>query len=450
MIIACVEDDPVYAKFLEYTMGKDDENSVRMYKSGKEFITEIDADVDLLTLDYQLPDMTCEELIKKVQRKNPDLNVVVISAQEDVSTAVELLKEDGVYDYIVKNEETRGRLNLALRHIRETRELRKEVKTLRKEIQHKFNFKNLIGHSAPMRSIYGLLEKAALTNITVSLSGETGTGKELAARAIHFNSKVKSGPFIPVNLSAIPPSLIESELFGYEKGAFTGADSRRLGKFEEANGGTIFLDEIAELDTNLQSKILRVLQEKEIIRLGGSESIKVDFRLIIATHKNLAAAVNQGSFREDLYYRLLGLPIEMPALNTRGADIILLADHFIKSFCQENSLGMKKLDSATREKLLDYSWPGNVRELKAVVELACVLSRGEAIEVGDIVFNPSRANGNLLMKEKTLKEYISEIVTHFLRKNDFNVVATAKKLDVGKSTLYRMIKAGDIKVDKNG
>lgn len=288
------------------------------------------------------------------------------------------------------------------------------------------------------------MDKAAKTNITVSVTGETGTGKELVAKAIHYNSTKKKMPYVAVNVAAIPKELIESELFGHEKGAFTGAVARRLGKFEEAHKGTIFLDEIGELDISLQAKLLRVLQEKEITRVGGNTIVPIDTRIIVATHKNLAEEVQKGNFREDLYYRLLGLPINLPPLRDRGGDILVLAKHFLEEFSKENELGKKTLSPGAQEKLLSYSFPGNVRELKAMVELAAVLSDEDQVQEYDINFNATHASRDFLSQERPLKEYTREIIQYYLDKYDSNVLLVASKLDVGKSTIYRMIQSQEL------
>ena len=256
--------------------------------------------------------MTGEQLYKKVRAINPSVPVIIISSQENVAVAVNLLKI-GVTDYLVKDDTTKDLLWNSIIRIRENQNLKQEVENLREELGHKFSFeKTLVGQSNALKKIFGLMEKATKTNINVSVCGETGTGKEVVAKAIHYNGDRKRKPFVPVNMAAIPKELIESELFGYEKGAFTGAITRKIGKFEEANGGTIFLDEIAELDLSVQSKLLRVLQEREVVRVGGNEKIKLDIHLIVATHKNLLEEVKTGNFREDLYYRIVGLEIELP------------------------------------------------------------------------------------------------------------------------------------------
>lgn len=261
----------------------------------------------------------------------------------------------------------------------------------------------------------------------------------MVAKAIHYNSPRKKKPLVAVNVSAIPNELIESELFGHEKGAFTGANARRIGKFEEANNWTIFLDEIGEMDINMQAKLLRVLQEREVTRVGGNTSVKVDVRVIVATHRNLAEEVKKGNFREDLFYRLLGFPIELPPLRERDNDVLLLAKFFLDDFTKENKLGKITFSAEAKEKLKKYPFPGNVRELKAVMDLAAVMSSDGIIQDEDISFRASNAVSDFLTEEMTLKEYINRIIKSFLKRYDNNVLKVADKLDIGKSTIYRMI-----------
>ena len=290
-----------------------------------------------------------------------------------------------------------------------------------------------------MIQVYQLMQKALTTKISVSITGETGTGKELVAKAIHFNSPRKKCPFVAINVSAVPAELIVSEMFGFEKGAFTGAGGRRIGKFEEANGGTLFLDEIGDMDVNMQTKLLRVIQEEEFTRIGSNKVIKTNCRIMVATHKNLATEVKNGNFREDLYYRLLGLPIELPPLRQREQDIIYLSKFFIKQFCKENEMPKKELTPKAIKKLKSYQFPGNVRELKAIIELALVLSTEEQITEEDISFNSSVGLDDLFNKEMTLKEYNTKIVEYYLKKNNDDIKVVAQKLDIGKSTIYRMM-----------
>ncbi|MCJ7936264.1 MAG: sigma-54 dependent transcriptional regulator [Chryseobacterium sp.] len=298
----------------------------------------------------------------------------------------------------------------------------------------------MIGQSDAIKEVFKKISKAVKTNINISITGETGTGKEVVAKTIHYNSDRKNKPFVAINMAAIPKDLIESEFFGHEKGAFTGATARNTGKFEQADGGTIFLDEIAELDINLQSKLLRALQEREVTRIGGTQKIKFDARLIIATHKNLAEEVKKGNFREDLYYRIVGLPIELPPLRERDQDILVLAKHFIKLFAKENNMEAPVLSSEAINKLMKYPFPGNVRELKSVVDLACVMTDHDEIQADDIHFNPIGNKEDLFISAgKTLKQFTTEIILYHLKKNNNDIMKTAQILDIGKSTIYNLL-----------
>ena len=399
---------------------------------------------DIITLDYSLPDMTGMDVLTKITDFNPELPVVIISGQENINTAVELLKH-GARDYIMKNDDIKTRIWNTVKIFKENLNLRDEIKSLREEIGKKYEFtKSIVGNSAPIKQIFGLMEKAVKTNITVSISGETGTGKEVVAKAIHYNSSRNKKPFVIINVSAVPEDLIESEMFGHEKGAFTGASSTRIGKFEEANLGTLFLDEIGEMSLNMQAKLLRAIQEREFTRVGGNTVIKSDVRIIVATNRNLMDEVKKGNFREDLYYRLLGLPIELPPLRDRGSDILLLAKHFMDAFCTENAMEKLNLSKTAQEKLLKYPYPGNVRELKAIVELSAVMANSSSIQPDDINFQGSSSLNDLMMQELSLVEYNKKIIKSFLKKYDDNILLVAKKLDIGKSTIYRMRKNGEL------
>ncbi len=442
--IFVVEDDPLYGEMLKYHLSLNPDNEVLKFETGAECVKNLHQGPSLISLDYSLPDMSGFEVIKKVKEYNADIPIVVVSGQEDVATAVRLLK-DGAYDYFVKDEDTKERLWNTIKNIKERNELKEEINVLKEEIGKKYEFKKIIrGNSPAIQQIFRLIEKATLTNITVSIYGETGTGKELVAKAIHYNSVRSKYSFVPINVTAIPSELIESEFFGHEKGAFTGANSRKIGKFEVANKGTIFLDEIGEMDMNMQAKLLRVIQEKELTRVGGTSSIKFDARVVVATYRNLAKEVQKGNFREDLYYRLLGLPIEIPPLRYRGNDILILAKFFVDDFCKENNLPKLEISSKAQEKLLKYTFPGNVRELKAVMELSCVMTNSNQIEEDHITYNSTNAKSDFLLDEDTLQGYVRKIVKYYLQKYNNNVMVVAKKLDIGKSTIYRMIKNNEI------
>ncbi|HNT49797.1 MAG TPA: sigma-54 dependent transcriptional regulator [Cyclobacteriaceae bacterium] len=438
--IFVVEDDPAYTKFLMYVLSLNPDFEPEFFTSGKDCLAHLHKKPSVITLDYSLPDMEGEKVLKSIREFDPNISVIIVSAQEKIGTAVELLKA-GAFDYISKDEDAKDRILNSIKNARNKTSLIKEIDRLKHEITIKYDFeKSILGTSPAIKKIFDLIEKAVKTQITVSITGETGTGKELIAKAIHYNSKRKNKSLVAVNVAAIPKELIESELFGHEKGAFTGAASRRIGKFEEAEGGTIFLDEIGEMDLGLQSKLLRVLQEKELTRIGGNQVIKLDVRVIVATHRNLLEEVRAGRFREDLYYRLLGLPIHLPALRERGQDILLLARYFLDQFAQENDLKKIKLSVQAQDKLLQYPFPGNVRELKSVIELAAVMATENEIQEKDITFTTPLNDDSVILKEMTLQEYTYRIIRNYLNKYNNNVLEVARKLDIGKSSIYRYLK----------
>lgn len=438
--IYVIEDDPWYNKLLVHELSLNPDYVVKSFFSAKDLLAHLEDAPDVITLDYRLPDGKGEDVLQKIKNHNAGIEVIVISEQENIETAVELLRL-GAYDYIVKQKDIREKLLNTVNNIRKNSQLKKRIDNLEKEVQKKYDFQSTIaGESAAIKHIFGLIEKAVTTDITVTISGETGTGKELVAKAIHYNSKRKNGPFVAVNVAAIPSELIESELFGHEKGSFTGAIARRTGKFEEAQGGTLFLDEIGEMDFSFQAKLLRTLQEKEFTRVGSNTIIKTDCRIIVATNRNLKEEVKNGKFREDLYYRVFGLPIELPPLREREKDVLILSKYFIDLFCKENNLPLKKITEDGLKKLLSYNFPGNVRELKAVVELAVVMSNGNDITANDITLSTSDALPEVMTEEMTLREYDLRIVNMYLKKYDNNIKLVAEKLGIGQSTIYRMLK----------
>ncbi|MGK7393133.1 MAG: sigma-54-dependent transcriptional regulator [Candidatus Cyclobacteriaceae bacterium M3_2C_046] len=446
-VIFIVEDDPWYGELLKYHLSLNEDYEVNLFRSGEECLNKLFQKPDVVVMDFGLPDITGDRLLAQVKAYDNTIPVVVISGQEEVAVAVNLLKS-GANDYIVKDDNAKELLWNAIVKIKENQALKQEVEVLKEQLEQKFDFgKTIIGQSPAITNTFKLIAKAVNNNINVSITGETGTGKEVVAKAIHYNSFNKKKPFVAVNMAAIPRDLIESELFGYEKGAFTGAMGRKTGKFEEANDGTLFLDEIAELDLNLQSKILRVLQERELERLGGNQPISLSFRLITATHKDLVKEVKRGNFREDLYYRIMGLPIHLPPLRDRGNDVLILAKYFADEFARNNQQKKYNFRQSAKDKLLTYSFPGNIRELKAVIDLACVMCDENEIQADDITFtdiNDSGLNHGIAETEKTLKEYTADIIGMFLKKYKYDVLEVANRLNIGKSTIYNMLKSGEI------
>jgi DNA-binding NtrC family response regulator len=403
-----------------------------------------------LILDGDGPEGLPRRLVRKLRERMPDANCFVLASEPDAEME-EDLQSQGINHYLRKDLGSPERIWEALATAR-------QPTTVASAAPHapEAPAGMLLGQHASMQQVRELIAKAARTTITVSVSGETGTGKELVAQAIHAQSGRAGQPFVALNMAAIPRELLESELFGHEKGAFTGASARRIGRFEEATGGTLFLDEIADLELVLQAKLLRVLQERAVTRVGGTQPVPFDVRLVVATHRNLAAEVEAGRFREDLYYRLLGLPIELPPLRNRGTDILLLAQEFARSFSQLNKLPIRAFSAEARQRLLGYAYPGNVRELKAVVELAAVLADGEQIETSDIPFRSAPAarmadsaatgGSRATLTFPSLREQTIAIMQDSLSALNGDVVAAANRLRVGRSTLYRLIQSGHLQL----
>lgn len=446
--IFIVEDNAWYGELLEYKLAQNPEYTLRRFTTAQACLENLSERPDIITLDYSLPDGKGDQVLQQIKERLPEVAVIVISGQEDVRTAIGLLRQ-GAYDYLVKDEETADRLWNTVGNIRKQLALRQENTRLKEQIGRKFDPQRaILGNSPQIQQLYTLIDKAARTNITVSISGETGTGKELVAKAIHFRSERRDAAFVAVNVAAIPRDLLESELFGHEKGAFTGAVGRRVGRFEEAHKGTLFLDEISELDLSLQAKLLRVLQEREVVRLGGNARIPFDARLMVATHRDLGQEVKEGRFREDLYYRLLGLPILLPPLRERGQDVLLLADAFLQDFCIQNSMATCTLSEAARQKLLHYAFPGNVRELKAVVELAAVLAENDTIQPTDLPLRHPQAPtaDTATVGNESLRTQTASIVQRYLDAHNGNILQVAAKLQIGKSTIYRMVQNNEIRI----
>jgi DNA-binding NtrC family response regulator len=443
--IFVIEDNEWYGELLVHRLSQNPNHSVFRFTTARACLEQLGEQPDFITLDYSLPDAKGEEVLRQIRERVPGTEVIVISGQEDVRTAVNMLQQ-GAYDYLVKDENTLDRLWNIVSKVEQQARLRRENSQLRQQIGARYSAKQaILGEHPLIQTVHTLIAKAARTAITVSVSGETGTGKELVAKAIHFQSSRAAQPFVAVNMAAIPRELLESELFGHEKGAFTGAVARRMGRLEEANGGTLFLDEIADLDLSLQAKLLRVLQEREVTRVGGSQATPFDVRLIVATHHDLLAEVQAGRFREDLYYRLLGLPIALPPLRQRGTDVLLLAESFVRDFCALNNLPLRQLTEGACERLRTHSFPGNVRELKAVVELATVLADGEQIRAEDLPLRsgkPTLGPGSQL----SLRDQTTAIVQNCLDEMNGDVLAVAARLRIGKSTIYRMIQQQELHI----
>jgi two-component system response regulator PilR (NtrC family) len=349
-------------------------------KSGEEALLALDREpIDLVLLDVMLPGLSGIEVLRQIRQRDPDQVVIVITAYSSIEGAIEAMRE-GAFHYIpkpFKNEE----VLLTVRKALEQRRLTRENRQLREQLGRKFGLDNIIGKSQAMQQVFELIRLAAPSKSNILILGESGTGKELVAKAIHQHSRRSTGPFVTVNSGSMPPDLLESTLFGHVKGAFTGAIAAKKGLFEVADGGSIFFDEIGNIPLETQAKLLRVIQEKEFMRLGGVDTIRVDVRIIAATNAHLENLVQQGAFREDLYYRLNVITIHLPPLRKRPEDIPLLARHFLRTYAEENGKPIRDITAAAMERLMDYRWPGNVRELENAVERAVVLSTAEELDV---------------------------------------------------------------------
>jgi two-component system nitrogen regulation response regulator NtrX len=399
--------------------------------------------IQVVFLDVVLPTEDGLSVLKKLKEKYPEIEVVMISGNATLSMAVEATRE-GAYDFLEKPLQ-KDKILLTLNHIIEKRKLSSEFESLKREVFHEYE---MIGESGALSEVKKLIGRVADSDTKVLITGESGTGKELVAWAIHHQSPRRDKPFVKMNCAAIPEDLTESELFGYEKGAFTGASQKKEGKFHQANDGTLFLDEIGDMSLKVQTKVLRVLQDNEFERVGGKTSVKVDVRVIAATNRNLSDMVNQGGFREDLFFRLNVIPIHLPALRVRNGDIPILINHFLKQFCQKNNRRMPVVATEAMHVFSNYDWPGNIRELKNVVERLVIMAEGIQIELNDIpdyILKPSIKLPKSEKGIKTLKEFRqgleSEYIKHCLNISGGNVSRAAEMLGVERTNLHKKIKA---------
>ncbi len=383
--IFVVDDDQFLGSLIKKAVEKLDTVDVTHFLSPEECLKNLHQNPDIVTIDYLMPGMNGLELMEKIKNYNDNIHCVLVSGQEKLDVVVETYKK-GAEDYIIKNENAIINIENSVRNLCKNVNLRLENEKLKDQIIDRNRYTNILGNSSAVLRVLKLIQKVEKSNIMVLVTGQSGTGKELVSRAIHYNSPRARKPFVTVNMGAIPEDLIESELFGHEKGAFTDARDRRIGKFEEANEGTIFLDEIGEMDSILQTKLLRVLQEKEVTRIGSNKAIKLDVRVIAATNRNLALEVKEGRFREDLFYRLQGFLIHLPPLFERGDDVIMLSKSFLHDFCKENRIQPVTISKEAVHAMMQYNWPGNVRELKAVIERAAILAENGTILAEDLVF----------------------------------------------------------------
>ena len=417
--------------------------SVEVAQNGVEALEKIEKDVfDLVLTDLKMPEMDGLELLKTIKGTRPEILVILMTAYGTIETAVEAMRI-GANDYITKPVD----LNDLLIHISRTQKenlLLTENRLLRMELKKKFEFSNIIGKSKKMQEIFSLIEKVALGNSTVIVYGGSGTGKELVAKAIHYNSPRADRPFIPFNCGAIPETLVESELFGHTKGAFTGAVQAKKGLFEEADGGTLFLDEISTILPSVQVKLLRVLQEKEVMKVGSTERTKIDVRMIAATNENLEANMKNGKFREDLFYRLHVFPIFLPDLKDRKEDIPLLAYHFLDVYSKEAKKEIKGISKEAMKLLLEYHWPGNVRELENVIERAVIMTDQDYLVANDLPKDLAEGFSEMIKRgvkdRRSLGDIKSEYIKEILKEAGGNKRIASEILKVNPRTLYRFEK----------
>ena len=399
----------------------------------------------IAVVDLVMPGMDGIELLKKAKEVSPSIEVIIITAYASIPTAIAAIRE-GAYDYIEKPFSPE-RVELLIKKLVEHQRLIEENISLHQKLEKRYRFENIIAKSAKMQQIIELIKVVARSNATVLTTGESGTGKELVARAVHSQSYRKDKPFVPVSCAALPESLLESELFGHEKGAFTGAHAQRKGKFEFANRGTLFLDEIGEMSANIQVHLLRVLEEKAFTRVGGNELIKVDVRIISATNKDIEKAVASGQFREDLYYRLNVVTIELPPLRERKEDIPLLAQHFLKEFALENQKEISGFSPEVTDFLLKYQWPGNVRELENTIERSVILAQNSYIEIADLLQKNSPLVSSALTG-RSLREVERSHILNILSETGGNYSEAARILAISRATLYNKAKVYDLGVKK--
>jgi DNA-binding NtrC family response regulator len=455
--ILVVDDDDTFRKMVKSVLEEKDYHVEAVEKGSLAIEWAKEKTFDILLSDLKMEGMDGIAVLKEVKSISPDTEVIMITGQGSYETAMEATKL-GAFDYIQKSapiDEILLRVERAL----EKKKHVEELKRLKEEVSQKYEYCNIVSKDPKMKRVFDLIDEVAQTDVTVLVRGETGTGKELVAKAIHYNSARKDKPFVAVNCAALTETLLESELFGHEKGAFTGAFKQKIGRFELANTGTIFLDEVGDIPLATQVKLLRVLQEKKFERVGSSETVPTDVRIIGATNKNVEQLIKKGLFREDLYYRINVFPMYIPPLRERPSDIPILAEHFLKINCKKFNKKVRVISPEALRVILLHSWPGNVRELENVIERATLLEKGEELQVKDIQLLEAKPvevvdSGSKNM-EIGYKEYINEIVSEAERKYFVNILSkymgnirvVAKKSGVDRKTVYRKMKEYNIEID---
>ncbi len=445
--IFIVEDEPSISRLILYWVRDKWGYDAEVFENGEKALQKLSDRPDLFLLDIMLPGLNGIEILKRVKQFDENLPVIMLSAQGSVQVALEAVRS-GAYDYFPKPIDAQ-RLEPAIKNAIRNYELVKELQSLKETVKSKYSFSNIISADGKMQDVFKMVTKVLTNDITVLIYGESGTGKELISRAIHFNGIRKDKPFIVVNCASIPRELLESELFGHEKGSFTGAHQKKLGKFEIANGGTIFLDEIGEMEMTLQAKLLRVIQQREFERVGGNELITTDVRIISATNRDLKKAVEQKEFREDLFYRLNSFPIYIPPLRQRRGDILVLADAFLTHFNKKLGKSIKGFTKKALKLMYEYDWPGNVREMENTIERSLILAEKEMVDVEDFPIHLRSAvedrkiessgsifGDDIIVPFEKIKE---EAIRNSLRITQGNIMEAASKLQLGRATIYRLM-----------
>jgi two-component system response regulator AtoC len=446
-VIFIVDDEQSISKLLTFWVKDKWGYDVEVFSNSESMLKKLNVRPDLVLLDIMLPGLDGIETLRRLKQYDESLPVIMLSAQGRIDVAVDALKY-GAYDYFSKPIDQQ-KLELAIKNAIHNYDLVKELQNLKENVRKEYSFDNIISADGKMQDVFRLVSKVLDNDISVLIYGESGTGKELIARAIHYNGKRKDKPFVVVNCASIPRELLESELFGHEKGSFTGAHQRKLGKFEMAKDGTIFLDEVGELEMMLQAKLLRVIQQKEFERVGGTELIKTNVRIISATNRDLKHAVEEKQFREDLFYRLNSFPISIPPLRQRRADILVLTEFFVEEFNKKLQRNVKGFTKKALKLIYEYDWPGNVREMENTIERCMIISDRDHLDVDDLPQHIRAADSSIDLDHQSVMftddniipfEKIKEkSIRHALKVTGGNIVEAARKLQLGRATIYRLM-----------
>lgn len=446
-LIFIVDDEQSISKLLSFWVKDKWGYEVEIFPNSESMFKKMISKPDLILLDIMLPGLDGIETLRRIKQIDENLPVIMLSAQGRIDVAVDSIKY-GAFDYFSKPIDQQ-KLELAVKNAIRNYDLVKEIQNLKENVKKEYSFDNIISADGKMQDVFKLVSKVLDNDITVLIYGESGTGKELIARAIHYNGRRKDKPFVVVNCASIPRELLESELFGHEKGSFTGAHQRKLGKFEYAKDGTIFLDEVGELEMMLQAKLLRVIQQREFERVGGTELIKTNVRIISATNRDLKQAVEHKQFREDLFYRLNSFPISIPPIRQRRADILVLTEFFIEEFNKKLQKNIKGFTKKALKLIYEYDWPGNVREMENTIERCMIISEKDQLDVDELPQHIRAADTSAVVDQQSVMftddniipfEKIKEkSIRHALKVTGGNIVEAARKLQLGRATIYRLM-----------